>query len=127
MPVPRLNWTKPLPRSQRPDALLIGGDPFYLVQRQQSVAQVASAELAAVYQIRDFTDAGGLMSDVTNIPNSYGQTGIYAGLILKGAKPADLPVVQPTTLELVINLKTAQAMNVEIPPALHARSDDGIE
>jgi len=69
MPVPRLNWTKPLPRSQRPDALLIGGDPFYLVQRQQSVAQVASAELAAVYQIRDFTDAGGLMSDVTNIPN----------------------------------------------------------
>jgi putative ABC transport system substrate-binding protein len=113
--------------AQRPDALLIGSDPFYLVQRQKIVAQVASVGLAAVYPIRDFTDAGGLMSYGTNIPNSYRQAGIYAGRILKGAKPADLPVVQPTTFELVINLKTAKAMNFDIPPVLHARSDDVIE
>jgi putative ABC transport system substrate-binding protein len=113
--------------SQRPDALLIGGDPFFLVQRQKIVTQVASAGLVAVYPIRDFADAGGLISYGTNIPNSYRQAGIYAGRILKGAKPADLPVVQPTTFELVINLKTAKAMNFDIPPVLHARSDDVIE
>lgn len=113
--------------AQRPDALLIGGDPFYLVQRQKIVSQVARAGLAAVYPIRDFTDVGGLISYGTNIPSSYRQAGIYAGRILKGAKPEDLPVVQPTTFELVINLKTAKTMNFEIPPVLHARSDDVIE
>jgi putative ABC transport system substrate-binding protein len=112
---------------QRPDALLVGGDPFYLVERQKIVRHVANAGLAAVYPIRDFTDAGGLISYGANIPSSYRQAGIYAGRILKGAKPADLPVVQPTTFELVINLKTARAMNFEVPPLLHARSDDVIE
>jgi putative ABC transport system substrate-binding protein len=113
--------------AQRPDALLIGGDPFYLVERQKIVDQVARVGLVAVYPIRDFADAGGLISYGTNIPNSYRQGGIYAGRILKGAKPADLPVVQPTTFELVINLKAAKAMNFDIPPLLHARSDDVIE
>jgi putative ABC transport system substrate-binding protein len=113
--------------TQRPDALLIGADPFYLVQRQKIAAQVASAGLVAVYPSREFADAGGLISYGTNIPNSYRQAGIYAGRILKGAKPADLPVVQPTTFELVINLKTAKTMNFDIPPLLHARSDDVIE
>jgi putative ABC transport system substrate-binding protein len=113
--------------AQRPDALLIGGDPFYLVQRQNIAAQVARAGLVAVYPSREFADAGGLISYGTNIPNSYRQAGIYAGRILKGAKPSDLPVVQPTTFELVINLKTAKAMNFDIPPMLHARSDEVIE
>ena len=111
--------------AQQPDALLIGGDPFYLVERQKIVDHVARVGLVAVYPIRDFIDAGGLISYGTNIPNSYRQGGIYAGRILKGAKPADLPVVQPTTFELVINLKAAKAMNFDIPPLLHARSDDG--
>jgi putative ABC transport system substrate-binding protein len=113
--------------AQRPDALLVGGDPFYLVERQKIVDQVARVGLVAVYPIRDFADVGGLISYGTNIPNSYRQGGIYAGRILNGAKPADLPVVQPTTFELVINLKAAKAMNFDIPPLLHARSDDVIE
>jgi len=110
--------------AQRPDALLVGADPFYVVQRQSVVAR---AGLVAVYPVREFTEAGGLISYGTNIANSYRQAGIYAGRILKGSKPAELPVVQPTTFELVINLKTAKAMNFDIPPNLHARSDEVIE
>ena len=113
--------------AQRPDALLIGSDPFYLVERQKIINEVARVGLIAVYPIRDFTDAGGLISYGSNIPNSFRQAGIYAGRILRGAKPADLPVVQPTTFELVINLRTANGMNLDIPPLLHARSDDVIE
>ena len=113
--------------AQRPDALLIGGDPFFLVERRKIINQVTQIGLVAVYPIRDFTDAGGLISYGTNIPNSFRQAGVYAGRILNGAKPADLPVVQPTTFELVINLRTAKAMNLEVPPLLHARSDDVIE
>jgi putative ABC transport system substrate-binding protein len=113
--------------AQRPDALLIGGDPFYLIERHKIVSQAARLGLVAMYSSRDFADAGGLISYGTNIPSSYRQAGIYAGRILKGAKPAELPVVQPTTFELVINLKTAKAMNFDIPPLLHARSDDVIE
>jgi putative tryptophan/tyrosine transport system substrate-binding protein len=113
--------------AQRPDALLVGADPFYLVQRQNIAAQVERAGLVAVYSSREFADAGGLISYGANIPNSYRQAGIYVGRILKGAKPSDLPVVQPTTFELVINLKTAKAMNFDIPPILHARSDEVIE
>ena len=113
--------------AERPDALMVGGDPFLLVQRQNIIAQVARAKLVAIYSSREYADAGGLISYGTNIPNSYRQAGIYVGRILKGAKPADLPVMQPTTFELIINLKTAQEQGIDIPATLHARSDEVIE
>jgi len=112
---------------QRPDALLIGADPFLYVQRQNIVAQVARSSLVAVYPIREFVEAGGLVSYGANIANSFRQAGIYVGRILNGAKPVDLPVVQPTRFELVINLKTAKAHGLDIPPSLHVRADEGIE
>jgi putative ABC transport system substrate-binding protein len=113
--------------AQRPDGLLIGADPFFLVQRQAIAAQVARAHVLTIYPIREFVEAGGLISYGTNIPNAYRQAGIYAGRILKGAKPSDLPVVQPATFELVINLKAAKAQGFDIPPNLHARADEVIE
>ena len=113
--------------SQRPDALLVGTDPFYMTRREDIVRLVARSGLAAIYPFREFTEAGGLISYGTNIANSYRQAGIYAGRILSGAKPDDLPVMQPTTFELVINLKTAKALSIDIPPMLHARSNEVIE
>jgi len=111
----------------RPDAILIGGDPFFVIRRQEIVAQVARTGLPAVYPFREFTEAGGLISYGTNLVNAFRQIGIYAGRILKGAKPTDLPVMQPTTFELVINLRAAKALGFDIPPTLHARSDEVIE
>jgi putative ABC transport system substrate-binding protein len=113
--------------AQRPDAVLMGGDPFYLVQARRIVERIERTGLVAVHAFREFTEVGGLVSYGTNIANAYRQVGIYVGRILKGAKPTDLPVLQPTTFELVINLKTAKAQGIDIPPSLHARSDEVIE
>jgi putative ABC transport system substrate-binding protein len=113
--------------AQRPDVLLIGSDPFYVVRRDDFVAFAARYKIPAMYPFREFADAVGLISYGTNIANAYGQAGIYAGQILKGAKPSELPVVRPTKFELVINLRTAKTLGIDIPPTLHVRSDDVIE
>lgn len=112
---------------RRPDALLIGTDPFFVNQRTQIVGRASQLSVPTIYPFRDYAAAGGLLSYGANIANSYRQAGIYAGRILKGTNPAELPVMQPTTFELVINLKAASALRIDIPPTLHARSDEVIE
>jgi putative ABC transport system substrate-binding protein len=113
--------------AQKPDGLLCGSDPFFVVRREQIIAHVADLKVPAVYPFREFAASGGLISYGTSLAGAYGQAGNYAGRILKGAKPADLPVLQPTTFELVLNLKTAHALGIDVPAMLHARTDEVIE
>ena len=112
---------------QKAAALLVVQDPFYNSQRDQIVALAARHKLPVMYPLREFTETGGLVSYGHDLVDGYRQMGVYAGRILKGEKPADLPVVQPAKFEFVINLKTAKTLGLTIPPSLFTTADEVIE
>jgi putative tryptophan/tyrosine transport system substrate-binding protein len=112
---------------QRPDGLVVGADPFFTTRRREIVALAARHSIPAIYEWREFVEAGGLMSYGASLKDAYRQIGVYAGRILRGAKPVDLPVIRPTKFEFVINLKTSKALGLAVPASMQLLADDVIE
>jgi putative tryptophan/tyrosine transport system substrate-binding protein len=109
------------------DAVLVCGDPFFLEAKTDLALAAARHRLPAMFNICEFVQAGGLMSYGTSLTEAFRQAGVYAGRILRGQSPSELPILQPTKFDLVINLKTAKALKLELPPTLIALADEVIE